>query len=283
MKKLLIKLFVIAIAFPSIAQFNETSTRVYLQDHSKKVSIGSTGGYDKLNMYGNVGFYQAGDKQITDQTYDGANFTIRAAANYSYYGSAGDLKLFGGDGDAGCSGGTDGGNVIIGAGSGYSHGNVFITNGNFMVGGDPNFHYPVNTGQINGNLYVGSNNPYGLAPSNGMWVEGRVIIGNSAVTGTHANAKLSVQGKVTAQEVVVTASSNWPDYVFSDKYDLKSIDELENYIKENGHLPNVPSSQEVEENGISSSEMFKIQMEKIEELSLYIIELKKRLIELETK
>lgn len=101
--------------------------------------------------------------------------------------------------------------------------------------------------------------------------QGYVGIGTSLPT-----QKLSVNGTVLAKEVIVsTASSYWPDYVFEEGYNLMSLEELEAYIKENHHLPNIPSENEVEENGISLGEMQRLHMEKIEELTLYLLELKK--------
>lgn len=97
------------------------------------------------------------------------------------------------------------------------------------------------------------------------------------VTSPHygGTTMLSVKGKIVAKEIVVTQLL-WADYVFAKNYKLNNLDYLENYIKENKHLPNVPSAKEVEEKGVSLGEMSKIQMEKIEELSLYIIELNKK-------
>ncbi|MCB9042755.1 MAG: hypothetical protein R2798_04860 [Chitinophagales bacterium] len=95
--------------------------------------------------------------------------------------------------------------------------------------------------------------------------------------------KLSVAGKVIAEEVRVQLQANWPDYVFSNDYDLMSISELENSIKENNHLPGVPSASEVEANGITLGDMSRIQMEKIEELTLYIIDLQKQIDALKSK
>jgi hypothetical protein len=106
---------------------------------------------------------------------------------------------------------------------------------------------------------------------------GHVNIG-TPLGNTNANyssAMLSVQGKIVAQEIIVT--TNWADYVFANNYKLNSLNYVENYIKENKHLPNVPSAKEVEKNGVSVGEMSKIQMEKIEELTLYVIELKKEI------
>ena len=69
----------------------------------------------------------------------------------------------------------------------------------------------------------------------------------------------------------------WADYVFANNYNLKPLNEVEAFIKKNGHLPNVPSATEVKENGLELGEMSKIQQEKIEELTLYLIEQKKEI------
>ncbi|MGB3468684.1 MAG: hypothetical protein WBA74_25590, partial [Cyclobacteriaceae bacterium] len=67
-------------------------------------------------------------------------------------------------------------------------------------------------------------------------------------------------------------ASPWPDYVFTDNYDLKTIEEVSAFIAANGHLPNIPTAEEVEENGLAIGEMNVRLMEKIEELTLYTIE-----------
>jgi hypothetical protein len=87
--------------------------------------------------------------------------------------------------------------------------------------------------------------------------------------------KVSVGGKIIAEEVRVSLVTNWPDYVFADEYKLAPIDKLDLYIKENKHLPNVPAAAEIEKSGMELGEMQKKLMEKIEELTLYIIQLKK--------
>lgn len=84
-------------------------------------------------------------------------------------------------------------------------------------------------------------------------------------------------GKVYATEIQVTLSSPLGDFVFHDDYDLRSVEELESYVKENSHLPGVPSAAEVAENGINLGEMDNILLQKIEELSLYIIEQQKEI------
>lgn len=81
---------------------------------------------------------------------------------------------------------------------------------------------------------------------------------------------MSVKGKIRAEEIKVY--NTWADYVFNKDYKLSSLKEVETYIEANGHLQNVPSAKEVTENGLKLGEMTKIQQEKIEELTLYIIE-----------
>jgi hypothetical protein len=75
----------------------------------------------------------------------------------------------------------------------------------------------------------------------------------------------------------VTQGIIWPDYVFKKNYKLPSLKETERYIKQNGHLPEMPSAKEIENKGLSLSEMVTMQMKKIEELTLYIIEQQKQM------
>lgn len=83
--------------------------------------------------------------------------------------------------------------------------------------------------------------------------------------------KLSVKGKIRAQEIKVDAT-NWPDYVFVKGYELPPLAETERHIKEKGHLPGIPSAAEVTEKGIELGEMNKKLLQKIEELTLHLIE-----------
>jgi len=91
------------------------------------------------------------------------------------------------------------------------------------------------------------------------------------------DAKLTVNGNIHAEEVKVDLNVPGPDYVFKEAYDLKSLEEVQNYIKTNGHLPNIPSAQEMEANGIELGEMNMKLLEKIEELTLYTIEQEKQI------
>jgi len=81
--------------------------------------------------------------------------------------------------------------------------------------------------------------------------------------------KLAVNGKIRAKEIKV--ETDWADFVFYDDYELPTLEEVENYIEEKGHLKDIPTAQEVEENGISLGEMNVKLLQKIEELTLYTI------------
>lgn len=85
--------------------------------------------------------------------------------------------------------------------------------------------------------------------------------------------KLEVCGTIRATEVRV--ETGWCDYVFEKDYQLRTVDELDQYIAENKHLPGIASADEVEKEGLKVGEMNKAMMEKIEELTLYVIQLSK--------
>ena len=109
---------------------------------------------------------------------------------------------------------------------------------------------------------------------------GSVRIGNTAVP---AGYKFAINGKMVCEELKVKlASSGWPDYVFDNKYNLPSFTELKQFIQQNKHLPNIPSAIEMEANGLEVGDMQKRMMEKIEELTLYILQLEERLKKVET-
>lgn len=98
-----------------------------------------------------------------------------------------------------------------------------------------------------------------------------------------SNYRLFVKGGILTEEVRVSLANTWADYVFKDNYVLKPLNEVESFINDNGHLPNVPSAKQVKEEGIELGEMTKIQQEKIEELTLYLIEQNKEIEKLKTQ
>jgi len=95
--------------------------------------------------------------------------------------------------------------------------------------------------------------------------------------------ELSVNGQIVCEELLVENSTDWPDYVFDEGYPLQSLEEVEAHIRERKHLPGIPTAQEVAKNGISVGKMQKSLMEKIEELTLHLIQQNKRMAEQEAR
>jgi len=93
---------------------------------------------------------------------------------------------------------------------------------------------------------------------------------------------LTPNGVLKAKEILVS-TTGWPDYVLSKDYKLPTLSEVEQFIYENQHLPNVPAAEEIEANGVNLGEMNAILLQKIEELTLYIIQIEKRLSEVENR
>jgi hypothetical protein len=113
---------------------------------------------------------------------------------------------------------------------------------------------------------------------------GRVGIGEVVDLDSYSgNSLLFVTGGITTEEVTVKVKENWVDFVFNKDYKLRSLSDLEKYIETNKHLPDIPASSEVEKNGIELGKMNSLLLKKIEELTLYVIELKKEVNELKEK
>lgn len=205
--------------------------------------------------------------------------------------------------DCGYSNTTGNSNIFIGRGAGYyyttGHNNTIVgTFGGGVIS-------PVTTATGSGNVFLGNRAGYGETGSNKLYIansntaqplvygefppsataggkfviNGQVGIGvttfPTSATGTSGSVNTSayqlfVNGGTLAKDVVV--SSSWADYVFDKGYLLKRLDQVEKFIKANGHLPNIPSAREIEEKGLNLGDMARRQQEKIEELTLYVIE-----------
>jgi len=113
-----------------------------------------------------------------------------------------------------------------------------------------------------------------------VYGDGRTVIGNASQTPVVAGDpyKLYVQTGILTEKVKValTTSSDWSDYVFASDYKLNTLEHVESFVKEHKHLPGVPSAEEVVKEGLDLGKMDAKLLEKIEELTLYVIELNKQ-------
>ena len=105
--------------------------------------------------------------------------------------------------------------------------------------------------------------------------------GNVGIGTENPAEKLSVNGTIRAKKVIV--NTDWSDFVFKNDYRLRPLEEVEKHIKEKGYLPDIPSESEVSKEGISLGEIDSKLLQKIEELTLYLIELKKENKELKER
>lgn len=129
------------------------------------------------------------------------------------------------------------------------------------------------------NASTGDEIPYSAT----CYIRDKVYIGTETLAaGVHppffptGSYKLAVKGSILAQELVIDARAlTWPDFVFDPGYNLQSLDELEKQLVSQRHLPGIPSADDVEKNGISIGDMQGKLLQKIEELTLYVIQLKK--------
>jgi len=106
------------------------------------------------------------------------------------------------------------------------------------------------------------------APTNSLTINSNGNIGMGTLPNEH---KLAVAGTIIAEEVIVKLQSNWPDHVFNDDYQLPELADVKQFIQKNHHLEGVPSEKEIQNNGINIAGIQSKLLQKIEELTLYVI------------
>lgn len=152
-------------------------------------------------------------------------------------------------------------------------------NNNGVLGAKSNLFWD----NTNDQLGIGTANPIAS-----LTVKGNALIGDPGViikSKLASGYRLYVQDGILTEKITIASSSStkWADYVFNNDYKLKPLNELEEYVKINNHLPNIPSAEDVAKNGIDVGNINAKLLEKIEELHLYIFQLEKRIKEIELK
>lgn len=159
--------------------------------------------------------------------------------------------------------------------SDYASGTYFSTNGPNESGifQDANAPFFIGTRTVAQPLIFATNSSEKMR----VLSNGQVGI-NTTTFPTDLNYKLAVGGNIIAEEVLIKLKTAWPDFVFSNKYKLKPLEEVEQFIKTNNHLPEIPSAKEVEaQGGQQLGEMNRLLLQKVEELTLYLIDQNKKL------
>jgi len=261
-----------------------TVNRMTLQGQTGNLGIGTIAPTEKLHVVGSiqvdgatgnggVRIFKDGNDQITSHLY--LSNTAPLTQNIRAF----NFQL-----------NTDGSALTLWnfAGSAWSKKFEFTANGSLGIGTNgPQAYLHISTPGAGHGLLIEHNQTdpgYGAEiriKNNGTKA---FVIANTTVAygGYKEVFRVNGEGKVHCTELNVQLTP-FPDYVFEKNYKLMSLENLEGYIRENHHLPNVPSAKDVEVNGANLGELTKIQMEKIEELTLYIIELKKEIDMLKSK
>jgi hypothetical protein len=168
---------------------------------------------------------------------------------------------------------------------------IWNPNGNADTGGQINFRSDINTGPAGVGAVIGylnkSSNENGSSGSlvfgvkktntDASVIQAMTIQqgGNVGIGTTTPDEALTVKGKIHTNEVIIDVKAPIADYVFHPTYKLMPLPEVEQYVKTNSHLPEIPSASEVAKNGMSMGEMQNKLLQKVEELTLYVIDLKK--------
>lgn len=117
-----------------------------------------------------------------------------------------------------------------------------------------------------------------LSKTMNLYASGTNFINGNLGIGTYNTGpyKLAVEGTIGARKVKVTSAAPWADFVFEKDYELPTLKELEDFVSMNKHLPGIPTAAEVEQNGVELGDISAKLLQKIEEQTLYIIELNKK-------
>ena len=232
-----------AISFMASNEDNSTVSRMYIKGNGK-VGIGTTSPYNKLHI-------ENGDLRITNDLQTGGDG--KASIVFSEISNDPDaharITYHGDD--------YSGDNNFIGFGLGD---NISKDNSQFVI-------------QRSGRVGIGT-----TTPSAKLDVNGDIKAHEIEVTLASIN-DMQLNGTLAANNITYTTNGNTTDFVFEDNYQLKDLTEVEAFIRTNKHLPEIPSAAEMEEAGVNLAEMNKLLLMKVEELTLYSIQLEKEVKE----
>ncbi len=167
----------------------------------------------------------------------------------------------------------------LSVGGTFNVGSVLYTMGNYVNCHSLNVLHSQSVGgglTVGGNMNLGG----GLTVAGGQTTHGSLTVDSSLTVGD--GLYCDAAGNMKVKHLRVT-TEDWPDYVFGDGYRLRPLAEVEAYVKQHRHLPEVPAAAEVEQEGVDQGELNRVLMQKVEELTLYIIDLQKQIEELKNK
>jgi hypothetical protein len=164
-----------------------------------------------------------------------------------------------------------------------NNGRTYLNHGALTSDAGASFNIQSTNSQDNGlRVRVTTAGKYGILSVAGAEESAYLATTDPNVAPANINFKVTGGGEVYARKYTTTLAT-FPDYVFESDYNLLPLSELRNFISDNGRLPNMPSAQEIEENGADLGELNRLLVEKVEELTLYILEMEERLAKVEKK
>lgn len=255
-----------------------TASPSYRLDVANQIRVGAQGGSDVTLISGGSGYGSTLSQYYADGTLK--NFF---AANQNSYITGGSLGI--GTTAPSQKLGVNGNIIVYPASSSWAEGLSFSMPTTNTWGG---LRWRRERGNNDGNWYIGyigldATDDLVFGSNNGGTQVDNILrltkTGNVGIGTASPSEKLSVNGNIRSKKLIVTLTG-WADYVFNKNYKLKPLSEVEQFIKTNKHLPEVPSAKQVEKDGIDVGDNEALLLKKIEELTLYMIDQNKKIDDL---